>query len=156
MPLRAAYLCAFLMPVVLLACQTKSETQTSEALPLKGTWELISGRTVEKGDTLFTDYRKNEKTIKIINDTHFSFLRHDLVKGKDTAAVFVAGGGSYKLAGNAYTEFLEYCNDRQWEGNKFDFTVAIKGDTLIQTGVEKVANLGIDRVITETYLRVRE
>ena len=65
------------------------------------------------------------------------------------------GGGSYSLKDSLYTEHLEYCNDRQWEGNDFDFTITIKNDTLTQTGIEKVANAGINRLNIEKYSRLK-
>jgi hypothetical protein len=75
--------------------------------------------------TIVTDYMKNTSFIKIINDTHFAFFQHDLKKGKDSSAVFVAGGGRYSLIGDRYTEHLEYCSDRNWEDNDFKFTISI-------------------------------
>jgi hypothetical protein len=93
--------------------------------------------------------------IKIITPTHFAFLNHDLKKGKDSVAVFVAGGGSYTLEGDQYTESLEYCSDREWEGNTFHFTVNVSGDTLIQRGVEKIENLGVERLNIEKYVKVK-
>jgi hypothetical protein len=53
-----------------------------------------------------------------------------------------------------YTEHLEYCSARNWEGNDFKFTISIKADTLIQTGVEKVESAGVNRVNIEKYIRV--
>ena len=73
-----------------------------------------------------------DRTGYFINDSHFSFFRHDLNKGQDSTAVFSAGAGTYILKGNAYTEHLEYFTFREWEGNQFEFTVAISQDTLIQ------------------------
>ena len=55
-----------------------------------------------------------------------------------------------------YTEYLDYCNHREWEGSSFLFTVSIKNDSLVQRGIEKVDKAGIDRVIIETYTRVKE
>lgn len=136
---------------ILLSCQPKTETQ----LPIEGTWLLLSGETIIKKDTTFTDYTAGQKTIKIINENHFSFLRHDLNKGADSTALFVAGGGKYSLKGNTYTEHLEYCNFREWEDNTFHFEVKIKNDTLIQKGVEKIEDLGVDQIIVETYVRMK-
>ena len=107
-----------------LSCQDK-ESKTAEQ-PLKGTWQLITGTLIEKGDTTVTDYTRGVQMIKIINDSHFAFLNHDLNKGKDSVAnQFVAGGGRYELSGDQYTEHLEYCSAREWEGNDFVFTVEI-------------------------------
>jgi len=123
---------------------------------IAGTWQLITGTLIEKGDTVVTDYAKTISFIKIINDTHFAFLQHDLAKGRDSAAVFVAGGGRYSLTDSVYTEHLEYCSAREWEGNDFTFTIVIKDDTLIQRGVEKVEGAGIDRVNIERYSRLKK
>jgi hypothetical protein len=124
--------------------------------PLNGTWQLITGTLIEKGDTTVTHYTSNQSFIKIINETHFAFLQHDLKKGMDSGAIFVAGGGRYLLNDSLYTEHLEYCSARNWEANDFNFTISIKGDTLLQKGIEKVENLGVNRVNIEKYVRVRK
>ena len=111
--------------------------------------------TIEKTDTTVTRYTKTVSFIKIINDTHFAFLKHDLTGGKDAAASFGAGGGKYTLTDNHYTEHLEYCSDRQWENNDFSFTVTISNDTLVQSGIEKVEAAGVNRINIEKYVRVK-
>ena len=147
-----------LVSIAFASCNAgTTQNNDSTGLPIKGTWKLISGTLIEKGDTNITYYTKDLSFIKIINDSHFAFLKHDLTKGKDSAtASFGAGGGSYTLAGNQYTEHLEYCNDRQWEGNGFTFTVTIQNDTLIQSGTEKVANANVDRINIEKYIRLKK
>jgi hypothetical protein len=80
---------------------------------------------------------------------------HDLNKGKDSIAEFSSGGGSYTLKDSSYTEHLEYCNDRQWEGNDFSFTVTISNDTLIQQGIEKIDSIGVNRLNIEKYIRLK-
>jgi len=136
--------------------ETKSNEPAKSLMPITGTWQLITGTLIERGDTVVTDYTKNTSFIKIINDTHFSFLQHDLKKGKDSAAVFVAGGGRYSLIDSLYTEHLEYCSAREWEGTDFSFTITIQNDTLVQSGVEKVESAGVDRVNIEKYKRVKK
>jgi hypothetical protein len=145
------------MAVILISCSELSPKQDikEDGLPVQGTWKLLSGTLIEKGDTVVTDYTKTLSFIKIINETHFSFLKHDLNKGKDSTASFGAGGGSYTLKGNEYTEHLEYCNDRAWEGHDFTFTLSISNDTLVQSGVEKIEAEGIERYNIERYIRVR-
>src|SRR5689334_6321806 len=148
---------AFVIFVILISCNTsypKDETKQA-TIPIQGTWKLLTGTLIEKGDTTVTDYTKDKEFIKIINDTHFAFLNHDLDKGKDSAAEFSAGGGKYSLKDSSYTEHLEYCNDRQWEGNDFEFTVTINNDTLIQKGIEKIDSLGVNRMNIEKYLRMK-
>ena len=147
----------FLMSTALICCEgnKKNDAQAPTPKPVIGTWQLITGTLIVKGDTSVTDYTKKISFIKIINDTHFSFLQHDLNKGKDSA-IFVAGGGSYSLNDSTYTEHLEYCSAREWEGNDFTFTVAVNNDTLVQRGIEKVEAAGVDRINIEKYIRVRK
>jgi hypothetical protein len=144
-----------LVTLLLVSCRTNTEKAESTGLNIVGSWELVSGTTIVKNDTTVTDYTRGQKMIKIINATHFAFLRHDLNKGKDSSAVFVAGGGRYELKDDQYTEYLDYCNAREWEGHTFPFKVSVNNDTLIQAGREKVEAAGIDRVIIEKYRKVK-
>jgi hypothetical protein len=143
--------------IFLFSCesQTKPAIESAASVPLKGTWQLFSGTLIEKGDTVTTDYTKNTSFIKIINETHFAFLQHDLKKGKDSTASFSSGGGKYSLKDSVYTEHLEYCTAREWEGHDFTFDIRISNDTLIQRGVEIVESAGIKRVNIEKYTRVK-
>ena len=142
--------------LLLLSCGNASQTGKTDVskIPLVGTWKLISGTTIVKADTTMIDYTKDQEMIKIINDSHFAFFKHDFSKGKDSV-IFGAGGGSYALSGDQYTEHLDYCSDKEWENHIFTFTVSIVNDTLSQKGVEKLEKLGIDRVIIEKYIRVK-
>ena len=145
-----------LLVVFVVICSCANETPKEEKSPIVGTWKLFKGTLIEDGDTTVTNYTDDLSFIKIINDTHFAFLQHDLSQGKDTAtAIFVAGGGAYSLHDNIYEEHLEYCSARNWEGNDFKFTVTIENDTLIQRGVEKVENVGVDRINEERYVRLQ-
>jgi hypothetical protein len=150
-------LLSLLIPISITSCteQAPNEVVKSNGMPIQGTWKLLSGTLIEKGDTVVTDYTKTLSFIKIINETHFAFLKHDLNKGKDSTASFGAGGGSYLLKGNEYTEHLEYCNDRAWEGHDFVFTVSVSNDTLVQSGIEKIEAEGIERYNIEKYIRIR-
>ncbi len=139
--------------LMLLSCNTKLE-QHDAAIDLTGTWQLISGTVIQKEDTTFTDYTKNNRMIKVINQTHFAFLSQDLTKGKDSTATFAAGGGRYELKGDQYTEHLEYCNDRSWVGHHFHFTIKIQDDTLTQSGMEKIEGTGVNRMNIEKYVRM--
>lgn len=138
--------------LVLIICMTSCNSEKKQN-PIEGTWRLISAETTEK-DSTFSTFNSKLKMIKIINETHFAFFNHDLHNGKDsTNAVFFGGGGKYTLKDSTYTENLEFFNNRQWENNKFEFTVKVQNDTLTQKGVEKIEKLGINRIITEKYVR---
>ena len=144
-----------IFPVIITACaeSPRKNAQVAGEVSLKGTWRLLTGTLIEKGDTIVTDYTKERSFIKIINDSHFSFLNHTL--RKDTTD-FSSGGGTYSLNGNNYTEHLEYCSAKEWEGHDFSFTVTITGDTLVQSGVEKIESQGIDRINIEKYIRYKK
>ena len=144
----------FFSLLIIISCTQQSQQKEEAKSPaIQGTWKLLTGTIVEKGDTTITDYTKDRSFIKIINDSYFAFLQHTL--RKDTTD-FSAGGGRYELNGDKYTEHLEYCNAKEWEGHDFSFTVTINGDTLIQTGVEKIEAQGIDRINTEKYIRFKK
>src|SRR6478609_6975679 len=100
--------------IFFISCTVKQDRAESKSSPLVGTWQLVSGTIIEKGDTTVTDYTKDRSFIKIINDTHFAFLMHDVNTG-DSSAVYGSGGGKYDLSDSTYTEHLEYCSDREWE-----------------------------------------
>jgi len=142
--------------MVLASCNSigKNSEPKSAELPIEGTWKLLTGTLIEKGDTTITDYTKDKEFIKIINETHFAFLGHDVAKGKNADSFFSSGGGHYLLKDSLYSEHLAYCNDRQWEGNDFHFTVSIHNDTLIQQGIERIDSLGVNRINIEKYLRI--
>jgi hypothetical protein len=145
----------FICLLTIYSCGTESPKEIPVVLsPIDGTWKLVSSTTIKKTDTTITDFTQGQEMIKVINNTHFAFLRHDTGQGKDTA-IFSAGGGTYKLAGDKYTELLQYCNDRGWEGHEFSFTVSLKADTLLQTGVEKLEKENVDQFIIEKYVRVK-
>ena len=140
--------------VMIAACteSTKEDPKPGATNSLVGTWKLLTGTIIEKGDTVVTDYTKDRSFIKIINNSHFTFLNHTL--RKDTTD-FSAGGGRYTLNGNNYTEHLEYCNAKEWEGHDFSFLIVIKEDTLVQSGIEKIEAQSINRINTEKYIRVK-
>ncbi|WP_442267401.1 hypothetical protein ACSIGC_06925 [Tenacibaculum sp. ZS6-P6] len=144
-----------------ITCCNPKEKSTKESSPanktasIQGTWKLISGTTIKGKDTIVTDYTKGQEMIKIINKTHFTFLRHDLKKGKDSTAIFVAGGGKYSIKGKKYIENLQYFNIREWEGNTFEFEYTINVDTLVTQGIEKIEELGINYYNIEKYQRIK-
>lgn len=148
---------AIALIAAMFSCNVSVDKKVTDnsASPIQGTWKLISGTLIENNDTVVTDYTKDKSFIKVINATHFAFMGHDLNKGKDSAAFFSSGGGKYELNDSAYTEHLEYCNAREWEGNDFHFTVTISNDTLIQQGVEKIDSIGVNRLNIEKYIRMQ-
>jgi hypothetical protein len=142
-----------LIILFLTSCNEKNKQETSSSRKeIEGSWRLISAETTEK-DSTFSTFNPKTKMIKVINETHFAFFNHDLNNGKKADALFFGGGGKYTLKDSIYTEHLEYFNNRDWENNKFAFTLKVENDTLIQKGIEKVEKLGVDRIIIEKYVR---
>ena len=141
--------------ILLIICVFSCTNEQVKKPSVVGTWELQSGVIIQKTDTVITDYTKGQRLIKIINESHFSFVRHDLNKGKDSTSIFIAGAGSYTFDGKTYKEYLEFCTGRSWEGKEFSFQMEFKNDTLIQSGLEKNEDLGVNQEIIETYVRVK-
>ncbi|WP_293902642.1 MULTISPECIES: hypothetical protein [unclassified Sphingobacterium] len=144
---------------LVFSCKNNTENKGTDAVKSKsltGTYKLIESKTIKGKDTVtaFTDTSKTEM-FKMFNDDHFSFFNHDKEKGKGKEPLFVAGGGTYSFDGVKYQERLQYCSMRDWESNKFDFELTLKGDTLIQTGEENLPELGVKHTIVETYLKVK-
>lgn len=144
-------ICAF------ISCESKQDSVKPNVSvnPMEGTWELISGTTIQGKDTTNTDYTKNKRFIKIINGSHFSFVGHDLNKGKDSAAFYTSGAGTCTFTDSVYTEHLQFCSDRAWEGHDFSFHIVIQNDTLTQTGIEKIDSIGVNRLNIERYTRAK-
>jgi hypothetical protein len=144
--------CALL--ATLLSCNEKKDTKEVSATPsLTGTWKLVSGKVITKGDTVSTFPVPNQEMIKIFNEDTFAFFKHDTNGAKGDSAVFDAGSGSYTLKEDDYSEHLEYCNYRGWENRDFKFKLRMHGDTIIQTGIEKIDSLNINQEIVEVYVR---
>ncbi|MBG9376913.1 lipocalin-like domain-containing protein [Panacibacter sp. DH6] len=149
-------ICLFVFITAFIACQQPVKETAATTLPLQGTWKLVTGILIEKGDSAVTDYTTGKSFIKVLNQSHFAFVGHDLGRGKDSTAFYTSGAGTYNLQDSNYTEHLEFCNDRGWEGNDFHFTITIHNDTLVQQGIEKIDSLGIDRINIEKYVRVKQ
>jgi hypothetical protein len=150
-----------LIPVLALAaCAQPAKQETTipdvPVTPIQGTWKLITAVQITKGDTVVTYPVKGQEDemIKVINGDHFAFFKHDLKKGGKPT--FDSGAGTYSITGDSYTENLQYCNYREWEGHSFDFKVVFKGDTLQQKGIEKIDSLKINHEIVETYIKIKK
>ena len=139
--------------IAFMSCNVKGPSnQQHSNQQLSGTWQLLSAKVIEKGDTSITFPEKDVQMIKIFNTTHFAFFKHDLNKGK-SSPVFVSGSGTYSLSGENYSEHLEYCNYREWENHDFKFKLSFRNDTMIQQGFEKIDSLNVNREIIEIYIK---
>ncbi len=141
--------------VLMFSCKDQAETPAAvdlnekPDLAIDGTWKLVYGEIKERDSLQIKDLSKSD-FIKILNKDHFAFFNQP----KDGEEGFYGGAGTYELNGNAYTETLQYIEYEAIRGHKFAFNVEVKGDTLIQSGVEDVPEAGIKRHIVEKYIRV--
>lgn len=136
----------FLMLLGLSNCVKKEDSKNIE-----GTWKMVYAETIE-GDTIKLKDLSNTTFIKIINKSHFAFFNQE-----NTSAInFYGGAGTYTLQGDNYTEILNFTAVEAIKNHQFSFKVEIKGDTLIQSGIEKVEAAGMDRFITEKYIKLKK
>ena len=141
--------------------QKTQEAQNTQGIPHEyiGTWQLISSDYHSK-DSIKSNMVKGQKMMKIITPSHFAFFLHDLKQGKDsTTATYMSGGGTVAYKDGEYTENLNYCTAREWENHSFSFQLELKGDTLIQQGVEELEELGLGEenlLLIEKYIKVKK
>lgn len=129
---------------------------------LEGAWELVDAKNVP-ADPDFSLAKTRQ--IKIITKTHFAFLSQDRLPAKpsaaqlaDAAKTFSAGGGTYKLEGDSYTEHIEFFVVPKFAGTTITFKIKWEGDEWIQSGTLPLKALGLsdhDVQITERYRRIK-
>ena len=138
----------FLVLIVLLSFCNCSKNNSKSIV---GTWRMFYAESIEN-DSVIIKNLDSTSFIKIINDNHFAFFNQTL----GNQEVFYGGGGSYTLEGDKYTEVLNYTSVKSLRNHSFPFTVKIKGDTLIQSGIEFVKKANLNRKIIEKYIRVKQ
>jgi hypothetical protein len=135
-----------LVPLFLLACDRE------ERPAIEGAWELVSS-TWQSGDSVVFSFPDKVKgsDMKFFVDGHFAFV------GKfemDTTIMNSFGGGTFTLDGENYVEHIRYHDYPAAVGKTMYFTLAIKGDTLIQKGpVKQEPEAVYAETFTEVYVR---
>lgn len=153
MKLKTGVIIGFATLIAINCSQNTNKHQLKEKLI--GTWNLISSETHIK-DSVINENLDGKKMIKIITDSHFAFLYHDLKQGKDsTTNTFVSGGGTCSFTDTSYTENLDYCNYREWEGLKVNFKVMLSNDTLTLQGKESKSDIEVNQYIIEKYTKLK-
>jgi len=94
--------------------------------PLVGSWESLSLK-LSSEDTVMTRDRSDVNTLKILNGSHWMFIRQP---AQNQEVVF-AQGGTYEVdpENNTYTEHVEYSSNPENIGKSYDFIYKIEGDT---------------------------
>ena len=151
---RALLMLSFCFLFIISSCQKNNNNShdTLKKKPIIGTWKLLTGTVITEKDTTITDYTLNIELTKIINESHFAFMKHDLKK--DSVRMFLSGGGRSSIEGTTYTEYLDFCSYREWENNTFHFEFTISNDTLITKGIEKIEALNVNQLNIEKYIRI--
>ena len=135
-----------LFALSLSSCTNKQTAESKKEI--EGTWKMIYAE-IKENDSLKIKDLSNSSFIKIINNSHFSFYNQDNIAEKS-----YGGAGTYTLNDNNYVETLSFTSVEAIKNHQFPFTIQIKGDTLIQSGLEEVKKANIKREIIEKYIRI--
>lgn len=136
-------------PLIISALICLSCKNTPENISISGTWKMVYAEIIEN-DTIQIKDLQHTEFIKIINDSHFAFFNQNINSNEN----FYSGAGSFVLNGQDYEEVLSYTNSQAIKNHTFSFKIQMKGDTLIQTGIEKIEAAGINKTITEKYIKL--
>jgi len=136
--------------VIISCCKEKEVIKAEENNSIVGTWKLVYAEIKENDSLQIRDVSKSD-FIKILNETHFSFLSQDHADSK----LFYGAGGTYTIKDDLYTETLLYTSSDDYRGHHFPFTVQVTKDSLIQQGKEETKDPNIKRYIVEKYIRIK-
>ena len=123
-----------------------------------GTWELVSAKYTSAGNTQTNTGRE----IKIITKNHWAFLYQGSDRQKfagqgtdaellNAAKTFNAGGGTYTLKGDTYTEQIELSIVPNLVNVSIPFKIKWEGDQWIQTGTLPLKSMGLGENDIELY-----
>lgn len=104
-----------------ISLHAKHQTNETEKNNFIGSWELVSGEYVENKNLTKSD-ELQLKSMKILSGSHYSYITYS--KGK----FYLAGGGTYTLDDNTYTEISMYTSYGAEPGRRYAFTARIDGD----------------------------
>jgi hypothetical protein len=124
--------------------QPESTTNTGSHL---GTWQLASYKYGEAKEG-FTDYPEGQRRIKLITDTHFTWVEFDVA----TKRAEGMAGGACSLVGDTYTESIDFADlgMAPYLGAKHTFTIRVEGDKFFLSG-----SLADGLAIEEVWERVK-
>jgi hypothetical protein len=112
---------------------------------LVGTWRITSF----KINGQVSELPKTAVTLKHVTPEGFTWLSYI----EATGIVYRAGGGTFTLAGNKYTERIDYGFGPDFESiynTEATFTCKIEGDTWFHTGA-----LANGTILEEVWIRVK-
>lgn len=131
-------------------CKNQNINESASSNSIEGTWKMIYAE-IKENDSIKRKDLSNTSFVKLIGKDHFAFFNQEDASDQN----FYSGGGSYSLQGENYTETLNFSANKAIRNHRFSFTIQIIGDTLIQSGIEKVPAANIDREIIEKYIKIK-
>jgi hypothetical protein len=134
---------------------------------LIGEWLLVDAQMTIAGKTEKT-FDINRKMVKLFTEDHFSFYSKTENRTAYSAAVtdkerfqgsktLDAGGGTYDLQGDIYTEHITYCTYPNYEGKSIPFKISLEKNQLTQEGEYPLKELGFaeqNGYVKEVYQRI--
>ena len=142
--MRSMLLAASLVALTTCGPTTSMPTPVAVPNPLVGTWELVSAKAMI-GDSVVYDLKAPQlRSIKIINDTHFSYLTLGA-----NGEFIRAAAGHYTASNGLYTEQIEYSSGQRL-AQAYPFTYRVEGDTWYHRSIS-----GTRESFDEVWRRVR-
>ena len=107
---------------------TVATSNNAKGSEIQGTWKLVKYN--YSGDTIMHMFPENR--IKFIADNNFCWINISLPNNRVTDSA----GGTYKLSGENYSEFIEYGGTgmTSYVNNEQKFTVKVENDKLYLAG----------------------
>jgi len=96
-----------------------------------GTWQLASFK-YGTNEQSFAEVPASQRRIKLITDTHFTWVEFDATARKAQGVA----GGAYSLSGDTYTESIDWVDAgmEPYLGKKHAFTIRVEGDKFFLSG----------------------
>ncbi len=129
-----------LLVLSLSLCLLVANASAQEPIAIQGIWQLVSQKfdgkasaptnmlkTITKGRWSWIQQDKEQMLAQLAKKTHVDSL-------EAFANYLGAGYGTYTLAGDTYTEKIEYMSFPSYIGRSFPFKVKIEKDHLYQSG----------------------
>ncbi len=143
------------LTLILIGCEYTDSEVTGEAVAetmteegfcndLSGSWVMMY-RTVTTPDSIYTQKESDIPTLKILNDTHWMFVRQS-----NDDEFQMARGGPYKLENGVYTEIVGYSSVKGNVGTVYTFECQLIDDSWYHKG-----QVG-DEIVDEIWERVEE
>jgi hypothetical protein len=121
---------AMAIAVLTISAGPGASESKQKTVSITGTWQLAS---YKYGSALsgFTDVPPGQKRIKLITDTHFTWINYDT----NTNRITSSAGGTYTLVGDTYTESIDFgMGMDSYLGNKPAYKVTVEGDMFFLSG----------------------